>query len=89
MKKLLTKSCLDGRYSSCDTYLHELDWNNWWLDFNTNDFNTNKTIKLHVRALNMDAGETWHRVYPKTPKGKKCERVSIRSGIPCWIFDKQ
>lgn len=84
MKEPLIKSVLDSRYSECASDLTQLDWQNWF-----SDYGLMASIYIHVRHLDCYGGHTWHRVYPRTPKGRVCHRISVRSGVPCWVFDKE
>ena len=64
--------------------LDGLDWSSWYTDLTAMPDH----IYLHVPAKPdplMDG--TVHRVYPREIKGRRCVRLSMRSGELFWLYD--
>lgn len=73
--KPIIRTCSNPRNSICSSaLLQDLDWTNWWQD---NGY-------IHVKH---SSAETWHRVFPRKIRERRCTRIAVSNGIPQWFYD--
>lgn len=74
----ISRNATLAKYSHCcSADLAWLDWKNWFQDCGY----------IHVRRWTLEEGETWHRVRPKRIGGRVANRMSVKDGLPHWLFD--